>query len=323
MYNCKSSLPFVYQNNYAHKLSYIAIAIAKLKFVPLVHRPSSIISMLYIMNTPPHTNNSDIKRASSDNNSNDINCFSTTTALGGNSNILSSSSSYLNATSASTAAAQQQHYQSIMTAAYCNDSTSNVQLPINVNNQQTQPQHNMMATMLDNSNRLSSSSSASMTHHMNINPYNYTSDMNTYQGINSYQQQAQGQQIHGYDPSIDMQRLLAIQKREIELEAEIKKMEQKMSMSTSHGGCNDYDNDTSKQASTSTAATRGRKRVSSSDEEEEQVEPLLTGYAKIVEVERRHSADLLNYGKKSKKRKIDRRGSGGSGGSSSSVARAA
>ena len=77
----------------------------------------------------------------------------------------------------------------------------------------------------------------------------------------------------------------------------------------------------SKEVRTSTAATRGRKRVSSSDEEEQ--EPLLTGYAKIVEVERRHSADLLNHGKSKKKKRIDRRGSGGSGGSSSSVARAA
>lgn len=209
-----------------------------------------------------------------------------------------------------------------MTAAYCNESTSNIHPSINIGYQQTQPQHSMMAPMLDNSNRLSSSS-ASMTHHMNINPYNYTSDMNTnqYQGINSYQQQSQPQQVHGYDPSIDMQRLLAIQKRELELEAEIRKMEQKLSMCRDEGA---NDKDMSKQASTSAStATRGRKRVSSSDEEEEQVEPLLTGYAKIVEVERRHSADLLNHGKKSKKRKIDRRGSGGSGGSSSSVARAA
>ena len=266
------------------------------------------------MNTPPHTsNNIDIKSRDSSDSSNDIS-FPTTTALGNS--ILSSSSSYLNATSASAAAAQQQHYQAIMTAAYCNESTSNTHLPTNINNQHTQTQqHNMMAPMLDNSNRLSSSS-ASMTHHMNINPYNYTSDMNTYQGI---QPQAQGMM---YDPSIDMQLLLAIQKRELELEAEIKKMEQKMSMCR-EGGAND--NDTSKQESASTStATRGRKRVSSSDEEEEQVEPLLTGYAKIVEVERRHSADLLNHGKKmKKKRKIDRRGSGGSGGSSSSVARAA
>merc|ERR1719183_1550998 len=138
-----------------------------------------------------------------------------------------------------------------------------------------------------------------MTHHMNTNPYNYTS-MKTYQGI---QPQTQGMM---YDPSIDMQRLLAIQKRELELEAEIRKMEQKMAMC--RGGAND-NVDTSKQASTSTATASSRKRVSSSDEEEEQVEPLLTGYAKIVEVERRHSADLLNHGKK-KKRKIDRRGSG-------------
>merc|ERR1719183_653758 len=137
-----------------------------------------------------------------------------------------------------------------------------------------------------------------MTHHMNTNPYNYTS-MKTYQGI---QPQTQGMM---YDPSIDMQRLLAIQKRELELEAEIREMEQKMS--TSHGG-GANDNDTSKQASTSTATASSRKRVSSSDEEEDQ-EPLLTGYAKIVEVERRHSADLLNC-KKKKKRKIDRRGSG-------------
>jgi len=261
------------------------------------------------MNTPPHTNNTtntvDTSRTSSDN-SNDIS-FPTTTALGNSSsNILSSSSSssYLNATSASAAAAQQQHYQSIMTA-YCNDSSSNAQLPINISNQLTQPQHSMMmAPMLDNSNRLSSSSSA----------YNYTSDINTQQ---TQVPQAQGMM---YDPSIDMQRLLAIQKRELELEAEIRKMEQKMSMACHEGGANDM----SKQAN-STAATRGRKRVSSSDEEEEQVEPLLTGYAKIVEVERRHSADLLNHGKKmkKKKRKIDRRGSGGSGGSSSSVARAA
>lgn len=273
------------------------------------------------MNTPPHTNNTtntvDTSRTASDN-SNDIS-FPTTTALG-NSSILSSSSSYLNATSASAAAAQQQHYQSIMTAAYCNDSTSNAQLPFNISNQQTQPQHSMMAPALDNSNRLSSSSSASMTHHMNINPYNYTSDMNTnqYQGINSYQQQSQPQQVHGYDPSVDMQRLLAIQKRELELEAEIQKMEQKMSMCREEGA--DDNVDTSKH--TSTATTSSKKRVSSSDEEEQ--EPLLTGYAKIVEVERRHSADLLNHGKsKKKKRKIDRRGSGGSGGSSSSVARAA
>merc|ERR1712216_157385 len=97
-----------------------------------------------------------------------------------------------------------------------------------------------MAPMLNNSNRLSSSS-ASMTHHMN-----------TYQGI---QPQAQGMM---YDPSIDMQRLLAIQKRELELEAEIRKMEQKMAMCREGGG-KDYDNDMSKQGSTSTAATRGRK----------------------------------------------------------------
>merc|ERR1719203_1523371 len=113
----------------------------------------------------------------------------------------------------------------------------------------------MAPTTLNDSNSNQLSSSAFMTHHMNINPY--TSDMNTHPGI-----QPQGQSM--YDPSIDMQRLLAIQKRELELEAEIRKMEQKMSMACRDEGAND-NVDTSKQAST--AATRGRKRVSSSDEE--------------------------------------------------------